>query len=179
MAPDPALQEMLATAKHLVRRGQEEFRRSLLNLRTPETERGSFVAALREFSRTLTEGPGIHFALTERGPLPPLAEAVETNLLRICQECLTNAARHANACNISVDVCEEGGVLGIRIRDDGCGFDPASLDTPETGHFGWRGIRERATQIGARVECASGPGLGTDVLVSLPITAPVPEGTRC
>lgn len=179
MPPDPALRQMLATAKHLVRRGQEEFRRSLLNLRTPEAERGGFVAALREFSRTLTEGTGIHFELTERGSLPPFAEVVETNLLRICQESLTNAARHAEASKISLEVCEEAGVLGIHIRDDGCGFDPASLDTPETGHFGWRGIRERATQIGARVECASTPGHGTDVFVSLPVTAPFAEATRC
>jgi signal transduction histidine kinase len=169
LAPDPSLRNALDTAKHLVRQGQEEFRRSLLNLRTPEAERGALVGTLREFGRMLTEGSTIRFEISESGTLPSLPEALETNLLRMCQESLTNALRHAEARTIVVEVAVQGGELRVSIRDDGCGFDPASLEKPEPGHFGWRGIRERAHQIGARVACDSSPGAGTCVRIVLPI----------
>jgi signal transduction histidine kinase len=53
----------------------------------------------------------------------------------------------------------------LRIADDGAGFDPAQLPHAGNGHFGWRGIRERAAQIGALVELKSQPGRGTSVTV--------------
>jgi len=61
--------------------------------------------------------------------------------------------------------------LQLRIQDDGCGFNPDTLhpldNCPDRNHFGWRGIRERAEQIGARVECQSAPGQGTTVILTV------------
>ena len=63
-----------------------------------------------------------------------------------------------------------GGVR-LRIADDGAGFDPGKLEGNGNGHFGWRGIRERATQIGAEVQLDTQPGRGTIVTVTVPLPA--------
>jgi two-component system NarL family sensor kinase len=64
----------------------------------------------------------------------------------------------------------EAARVRMRVSDDGVGFDSRSLARMEDGHFGWRGICERAEQIRADVELTSQPGQGTTVLVTVPIT---------
>jgi len=53
------------------------------------------------------------------------------------------------------------------VKDDGVGFEPEKLPRDSNGHFGWRGIRERAEQIKADVKLASKPGAGTEVVVTV------------
>mgnify|MGYP000848893375 FL=1 len=50
------------------------------------------------------------------------------------------------------------------------GFDPEQLHGNGNGHFGWRGIRERAAQIGAELDLNSQPGRGTTVTVNVPVS---------
>jgi signal transduction histidine kinase len=166
---DDGLKQMLATAKQLVRHGQEEFRRSLLNLRAQELERGGLAAALAELGRQITAGTGITFEFSASGAGRLLPEVVENNLLRIGQECLTNAVRHARPGRVNVRLEQHAATVRLNIGDDGVGFDPAALDAARDGHFGWRGIRERAEQIGAQVQVQSQPGTGTTVTVTVPI----------
>jgi signal transduction histidine kinase len=168
LPPDATLRQTLATAQHLVRHGQEEFRRSLLNLRAQELERGGLAAALGELGRQATAGTGIGFELAARGDVPRLPAAVENNLLRIGQECLNNAVRHARARNITVTLERDAAGVRLVVSDDGSGFDATVLDQAGEGHFGWRGIRERAEQAGAQVSLDSQRGRGTTVTVLLP-----------
>lgn len=164
---DDAARTRLDTAKQMVRHGQEEFRRSLMNLRAQELERGGLAEALGELGRQMTAGTGIAFDLQLRGTARGLSEAVENNLLRIGQECVTNAVRHAKASRIDAEVVFEPGQVRLRVKDDGAGFDAAQAGQPTNGHFGWRGIRERAEQIKAEVKLASQPGHGTEVVVTV------------
>ncbi len=175
---EPALRQSLATAKHLVRHGQEEFRRSLLNLRACELERGSLAEALAETGRLMTAGSGTTFELRHTGLGARFPEAVENNLLRIAQECLTNALRHAQASKITAELSMAQAQLRLQIQDNGRGFDPASLTSLPEGHFGWQGIRERAAQIHARVSLESTPGKGTSITLTVPLdpAAPSPTG---
>ena len=151
----------------MVRHGQEEFRRSLMNLRAQELERGGLAEALGELGRQMTAGTGIAFDLQLRGTARGLPESVENNLLRIGQECVTNAVRHAKPGRIDAEVIFEPSQVRLRVKDDGAGFDPAQLERDRNGHFGWCGIRERAEQIKADVRLASQPGAGTEVLVTV------------
>ena len=164
-------QSKLQTARQMVRHGQESFRRSLMNLRAQELERGGLAEALPELARQMTAGTGIkvhcetvHFS---RG----LPEALEANLLRIGQECLSNAVQHGQPRRIELSLQVENDSICLRITDDGVGFDPSVLKTPHNGHFGWRGIHERAEQIGGRVELCSQSGQG----VTVTVTAPLPS----
>jgi signal transduction histidine kinase len=160
-----AARNQLETAQQMVRHGQEGFRRSLLNLRAQELEHGSLTDALTELARHVTAGSGIELHCDVQRSDLPLPEAVEANLLRIGQECLANAVRHGNPQRVELSFRHEAGRVQLRIADDGAGFDPAQLPHAGNGHFGWRGIRERAAQIGALVELKSQPGLGTSVTV--------------
>jgi signal transduction histidine kinase len=161
--------KQLETARQMVRHGQEGFRRSLLNLRAQELERGSLEDALRELARQMTAGTGIELRCELRHPSRNLPESVETNLLRIGQECLANAVRHGQPGRIDLELEPAADFVRLRIADDGAGFDPGQLAHSSNGHFGWKGIRERSDQIGANVDLKSERGRGTVVTVTVPI----------
>jgi signal transduction histidine kinase len=162
------VRRQLETARQMVRHGQESFRRSLMNLRAQELERGSLAEALPEIARQITAGTGIDVRCEVQRPATNLTEAVEMNLLRISQECLVNAVHHAKPARIELSLRQEPNGIQLCITDDGAGFEPEQLKHAPNGHFGWRGIHERADQIRAKVELDSHPGRGTKVTVTVP-----------
>lgn len=93
----------------------------------------------------------------------------ELQLIRILQESLSNARKHATATQASVDlrVCE--GALKMTILDNGQGFDPAC--PPDSVHFGLSNMRDRAAEIGGTLELVSAPGQGTQVVVTVDLKA--------
>ena len=161
----------LEVARNMVRHGRESLRRSLMNLRAQELERGDLTQALPELARQITVGTGIDLRCEIERPPRSLPEVVEANLLRIGQECLANAIQHARPRRIELSISPTPGGVRLRIADDGAGFDPGKLEGNGNGHFGWRGIRERATQIGAEVQLDTQPGRGTIVTVTVPLPA--------
>ncbi len=167
LAADAPVRSRLEIARQMVRHGQEEFRRSLANLRAQEFERGELAEALGESGRQMTAGSGVAFEMSVHGVTRRLDEAVESNCLRIAQECITNALRHARARRITAELSFAPDRVEVRISDDGIGFDLGTLTQLNEGHFGWRGIRERAEQIHAHVELKSQPGHGTTVVVTV------------
>ena len=92
------------------------------------------------------------------------APEIETALYRIVQEALNNAIRHSGARRVEIAVTEDCGVLHVRIRDDGVGFDPAA---PTEG-LGLTGMRERIGLLHGELEIASA-GEGTTVTAALPL----------
>jgi signal transduction histidine kinase len=92
---------------------------------------------------------------------------VENNLLRIGQEALTNAVRHGKAQHVHVHLHYGKQAFALRVSDDGCGFDAHVRADPE--RFGLVGMRERAQEIGARLEVNSAVGRGTLVQVTVPL----------
>lgn len=159
----------LETAHQMVRHGQESFRRSLLNLRAPELERGSLAEALPEIARQIIGGTDIELRCAVAAPPRALPEAVESNLLRIGQECLFNAVQHGKPRRIELALTPLPGALQLRIADNGRGFDPGHAHPNGNNHFGLRGIRERAEQIAATLQLDSQPGRGTVVTVTVPL----------
>lgn len=88
----------------------------------------------------------------------------EIAVYRVVQEALTNAARHAEAESVTVEVIRAGEEVRIEIEDDGKGFD---VEEPAAG-FGLTGMRERISLAGGRLEIKSSPA-GTTILASLPL----------
>ena len=167
---EKAARTQLETAREMVRYGREGLRRSLMNLRAQELEHGGLSEALPELARHVTEGTGIELHCEVQRPANRLPEAVQTNLLRIGQECLVNAVRHGRPHHIHLSLSHEAGRVQLHVADDGVGFDPEQLHGNGNGHFGWRGIRERAAQIGAELDLNSQPGRGTTVTVNVPVS---------
>ncbi|HEY0840852.1 MAG TPA: histidine kinase [Vulgatibacter sp.] len=151
-----------AAAAAGVRRGAEEalfeLRRSL------EVMRGDFDLAesTRAFCEAASRRAGGPISFTDGGfPQGSLDAQRQLALFRIAQEAISNSIRHAAPSRVDVELLAEG---GVRIRDDGCGFDP-SID--KRGHYGLRGMRERARSLGAELELRSRPGEGADLRVVL------------
>jgi signal transduction histidine kinase len=85
-------------------------------------------------------------------------------LLRVGQEALANVRKHAAARAVQVLLRYEPGAVSLEVTDDGRGFDPAEVN----GGYGLRGMRERLSQAGGRVEVRSAPGTGTRVRAEVP-----------
>jgi signal transduction histidine kinase len=96
---------------------------------------------------------------------------VETAVYRVVQEAVTNAVKHAGADVVSVSVTETNGVIAVRVRDEGDGFDTAE----QPGGYGLIGMRERVESLGGALAIESAPGAGTTVTVRLPVRRQ-PEG---
>jgi PAS domain S-box-containing protein len=96
-----------------------------------------------------------------------------TDLFRICQEALTNVARHAGATRVGVSLRERDGRLSLRIRDNGRGIGASEIDDRRA--FGLIGMRERARFWGGDLTISGEPGRGTVVGVVVPFQKGTPR----
>ena len=144
----------------LARRGLEESRKAIQALRTGPVETLGLVGALREAIQTLQERTGAQASLGTAGEESLLTPEEAQALYRIAEEALSNIERHANAQQVDVRLDCGADRIDLVIRDDGAGFDPATVDLER---YGLTGMRERAAMIGASVEVNSHPGGGTEV----------------
>ena len=102
-------------------------------------------------------------------------------VFRIAGEAMRNAFRHADAEQIEVEIRYDERQLRVRVRDDGKGIDPKLLsDNEREGHFGLRGMRERAKLVGGKLTVWSELDSGTEVELSIPASRAhtVPDGQR-
>jgi signal transduction histidine kinase/sugar lactone lactonase YvrE len=127
--------------------------------------------SLSEVTRELAGGDTAFRVLMDGAPRP-LDAAASDEVYWIGREALANALRHARARRIEVHVVYGSRTLQLRVRDDGCGVDAAFV-TPDgrPGHWGLRGMYERAGRIGATLEVQSVAGAGTEVRVVVPGTS--------
>lgn len=95
----------------------------------------------------------------------PYASLYAATLFRIAQECLTNAARHAQAQYASIAYRQDGQCLSFCVRDDGAGFDPAA----QSPGLGIIGMRERVALLGGSLSITSTNSKGTSVEARLPL----------
>jgi signal transduction histidine kinase len=104
-----------------------------------------------------------------KGTYRPVSQRIEEELLRIGQEAVANAVRHAAASRIDVQLVYEAARVSLRVEDDGRGFTPATGTNGPEGHYGIRGMRERAGEIDAALSLESTVGEGTRVSVEAPL----------
>ena len=104
-----------------------------------------------------------------------VASNASTAMFRICQETLTNVARHARATRAEVILEKQRDRLVLLIRDNGRGFDQA--DPSVSKSLGLLGMRERAAILGGRVNISSAPGKGTTVTAWIPLPSPGESGS--
>jgi signal transduction histidine kinase len=174
---DSRLLTMLEATRHLVDRIHTELRNLIWDLREPGDGGPSDLAeALARSTRELPLSPTTTLQLDVTGTPWPLPGPVEHNLLRIAQETITNALKHANPQTIKIELSYAPTGVALRVEDDGRGFE-AEETAAKPGHFGLVGIRERARKLGVPLELTSGPGRGTTILVRVPRVPQPREGT--
>jgi signal transduction histidine kinase len=160
-------------ARELVRDSLTEARSSIWDLRSQAAETEDLSTRLARMAASATENstPRIRVNSKVTGVYRPLSPKAETELLKIAQEAVTNAVRHAEPNHIAIELCFGAHELQMTIQDDGRGFDgrPHPQSTGPQGHFGLAGMNERAEEIGGTLAIDSAPGKGTRVTASLPL----------
>ncbi len=164
----------LMEIKALAGRALSELHRVIYDLRPSVLDDLGLDAAVRWVAERSLAPAGISFRCEIEGLEDRLGVDVEIAVFRVVQEALTNVVRHAGAETVLIQMARKGPRLAIEVEDDGRGFDPASVSTPESSGrgLGLLGIRERVELLGGKVTIDSAPGQGTRVAVSVPI----PEG---
>ncbi|PSB24079.1 PAS domain-containing protein [Stenomitos frigidus] len=161
---DPeAAQSHLKTGRILARSGLSDARRSVEALRPQLLEEGDLQSALDRYATQMFSHTSVQVSCEAIGEPYTLPSEIETNLLRIGQEALTNAFKYANASEICVELRYERSHCLLQIKDNGRGFESSLLSIGQG--FGLLGMTERAERIGAELTIQSHPGQGTEIIV--------------
>jgi signal transduction histidine kinase len=165
----PAARAQIERLRELAQQALEELRYLMLELRPPDLERDGLETTLRKHIDVLrrVQQRTIEIDLQCEGALSP-DPVRDRELLRVAQEALQNALRHAAARNVVVRLtCERGGLL-LEVTDDGAGFDPLAPEV-RSSRLGLGSMEERARRLGGRLEIRSAAGEGTTVRLEAPL----------
>jgi two-component system nitrate/nitrite sensor histidine kinase NarX len=157
----PDAKRSLEELRHLMRGALAEMRALLAELRPSSLTDSKLSDLLRMQGNAFSGRSNVPFALTVTGEASIPAD-VQLAFYRVCQEALSNIAKHANASHVEIDLEQADAVIELSIRDNGQGFD-----TEETtaGHYGLGMMRERADAAGAVLSLMSQPGQGTELKI--------------
>jgi signal transduction histidine kinase len=168
--PEPH-KEQLGQIKELLSQVETQLRRYSHELRPTVLDDLGWVPAIRFLAEGVSKRANLSIqvktTVSSRLPGP-----VEIALYRIVQEALTNAAKHAKASQIHIQIGRKNGVLSCSIEDDGMGFDVRTVQSnPRRRGLGLIGMQERLNGIGGTLSIDSSPGKGTRLLIQVPAEA--------
>jgi len=159
---DPvAAREQVVKLQASAQEALDELRSLVFELRPPDLERDGLCGALRKHVEMLRRVQQREIELEVDEALPGDA-ARDREVLRIAQEAVQNALRHANAEHVVVRLHSDDGRLVLAVADDGVGFEPRGTGL-RSRRLGLTSMEERAQRIGGRLELRSAPGAGTTV----------------
>jgi len=171
---NPDVKSHLDSATSLARQGLTEARRSVQGLRPQLLRGGDILTALNRLVRQLSGESLMQIRLEVHGEARSMSSDMESNLLRITQEAVTNAIKHSGGNRVQVKLDLESDVVKLMIEDNGDGFDPH--ESALGRGFGLISIQERADRIGADLTILTKPGAGTKIHLLAPLAPPRKSG---
>jgi DNA-binding NarL/FixJ family response regulator/signal transduction histidine kinase len=172
-----AAHEMLVAARVQAQRALQETRRAVQGLAPVALEMQSLAAAIAHELDALEEQLGTQTQFLPNGDEQPLTPDQSSALLRIAQEAINNARKHAGAGRVRVGLQYGPEEATLLVEDDGAGFDAQAPRVPgPEGGYGLFGMNERARLVGGTLEIDSTPGWGTRIRMTLPYhpSSPLP-----
>ena len=164
-----AAAELLGMARVQAKHALEDTRRAVQGLAPASLERLTAAKAIAEEARNFEADTGIPALFIQTGDEQPLLPEQQTALLRIAQEALTNARKHAQAQRVRVGLQFAPDNVSLLVEDDGIGFDVEAVSSPgPQGGYGLFGMRERARLLDGELEIESPSGWGTRLRAVLP-----------
>ena len=143
-----------------------DVRQQILELRSAQPEEAGLGRAITEYATGWSRQTGVEVDLA-LDPGVELGPEGGRQVLRIVQEALTNVRKHAGASRVRIELARGGGVLRLRVADDGVGFD---LEADRaSGRFGLKTMEERASSIGASLMVAAARGEGVRLELTMPL----------
>ena len=156
----------------------DAMHRMIPRLRPIKLEGMGLVDAVRDLlTESQQNNPELRFELTVSDAIPVLNDALELSAYRIVQEAVTNIIRHAHATHAQVTLGLQPGVLRLRVSDNGKGGDGAD-NLKREGHYGVRGMQERAESHGGHIVFQSSAEGGLEVDVFLPLNPGSEESSK-
>ena len=174
-----AARDHLEKARALARQSLDEARRSVRALRPGWLAQGGLLDAMAQIGQQLTADSGIQFESRLEGDPYALSEEVETQLLRIGQEAMTNAVRHGRPRRIELRLRFQPRRLSLEVSDDGDGIREGregregwegreAGEAPSAAGCGLRNMHERVRLIGGELVIQTGRDRGTRIVASVP-----------
>jgi nitrate/nitrite-specific signal transduction histidine kinase len=161
-------QTSLLELKQIAREAYTDVRETIFSLRTAASSGLGLLPTLREYLAEYQLHYGVAASLVADKSSVRFSPEVDTQVLRIIQEALTNVRKHARASHTWVRFDRNDGQVRITIEDDGQGFDPVQVAGEGRRYFGLQIMRERAESVGGSLEFDSRPGKGTRVVIQVP-----------
>ncbi|BCX49060.1 sensor histidine kinase [Haloferula helveola] len=158
----------LGLAGQILASHRDEVRRTLWNLRSGLLDTGDLLGSLRAIAENLCPGTKPVISCRRTGEVLDLPDSVAHAVLRIAQEAMSNAVKHASAENVEAAVEFGATEVILTVTDDGCGFKPGAAAGADPAHFGLQGMRGRARRLDGQFEVNSTPGEGTTVRATIP-----------
>jgi signal transduction histidine kinase len=166
----PLIEARLNDSLVLVKQTTERIRNVMTFLRSPVLDDYGLVAAIDLYCKELTERTGIDIAVKGKETDNHLPAHVENAMFRIVQESLTNVIKHSEATEVVICVAVSGGRLQLSVEDNGVGYDGSNAArTAKRRGWGHITMSERAVAIGGTCRVESRPGMGTSVVVEVPV----------
>ncbi len=168
----PEITQKLGDLRTTLQEQIKELRDYAGELRPPALAKFGLAKALQSHLESFQEkNPGIRVRLEASPAGDALPESLSLALFRICQEALTNAAKHGRASEVRIRLAVTRSQVSLEIRDNGGGFVvPADwVELARQGHLGLVGMRERAEAVGGHLEIYSQPGKNTRLVVVVPL----------
>jgi two-component system sensor histidine kinase UhpB len=162
-APDQ-LSDDLRALQDVVRVSLEDVKRIAIELRPEALDDLGLESALAVLAQRFSERLDLEVTVTVAPELPELTPTIDLVVYRVAQEALTNVARHSGVNEAWLRLAHRDGGLTLTVRDRGRGLSPGT----EAG-TGLRGMRERATLIGARLEIGNASNGGCEVRLDVPL----------
>ena len=168
LAEDSPARQPLRRALELMGKASEESRIALRGIRSSQLGDLELGEALSRVPQEFAAFADVGFRVRVEGRSRSLRPVLLDDVYRIGREAIVNAFQHSGATKIEVEVEYAADRLRMLVQDNGCGIDAQLLQSGKPGHWGLKGIRERAERIGAEVNLFSNPGAGTQVVLTLP-----------
>jgi signal transduction histidine kinase len=175
MATDPAgAAAEVGRVRDLAGSALEQLRSLVFELRPAEVASDGLAGALQKHVDVLRQ---VHDAAIRYTPPaePVLRAGAKRQVLRIAQEALANAVRHAGPATVDVRLSDHDDVIALEVADDGIGFDPDARAL-RGRHLGLTSMAERAALLDAELDVRSQPGSGTTVSLRVPAARHRPRG---
>jgi signal transduction histidine kinase len=144
-----------------------EGRDAVCDLRGSAVATDDLARAVRALGEELATPDSATFHLVVEGAARDLNPILRDDVYCITREALRNAFRHARARRIETEIVYGVQAFRVRVRDDGEGIHQRTLDEGRAGHYGLRGMRERAKAVAGTLDIWSGPGSGTEIDLSI------------
>jgi ligand-binding sensor domain-containing protein/signal transduction histidine kinase len=163
-----AKDDLLGCVRTQLRSTINEAREAVWDLRHADGSATAIGPILGNMTQQVSHEFGVSVEYKVSGRPFDLDQSTAHELLMVVREALHNAIRHGQPTKVQVDVGFEKKELRVQVRDDGRGFDTATVSSQPNGHYGLVGIRERAKRIGGVLVLNSRLGAGTDLTLSVP-----------